>query len=169
MKVVFTLNTLVSALIVGTIDKRKVEQACEAYRNRMAFVKDDKGNDKEKSERRLRIAGTKSSGFSAKERVTYTAERIGDLNGESNIVARFIAYNDEITLLQTRLAKVEGNIQLVQIPLEFSPWLAKFDTRREEEVAGTVAMTPQAGVVAAKPAKNGKASAEKNRLEPATA
>jgi hypothetical protein len=169
MKIVFTLNPLVASLLPVTIDAKKVENSCESYRNRMAFVKNDDGSNKEKSERRLRVAGNKSSGFAAKERVTYSAERIGDLNGESNVVARFIAYNDEITLLQNRLAKVEGNVQLVQIPLEFSAWLAKHPVVGERAPAGVVAMTPANGVVEVKengtPAK--PARTPRNRLQPA--
>lgn len=165
MKLVFTLNPLVAVLLASSIDRKKVEQACESYRNRMTIAKDDKGNDKTKQERRLRIAGAKSSGFSAKERVSFSAEYIGDLNGESNVVARFIAYNDEITLLTARAAKVEADIKPRLIPLEFSQWLAKFDTKRTQAPASNGnGATPARKPRKAKGETEAPAPAENNRV-----
>jgi hypothetical protein len=172
MKVVFTINTLVAALINALavkIDQRKVEQACESYRNglRVQFRENPETGElesTEKSARAMRIAGSKSKGFHSQERMAYSVTRIGDLQGESNVVARFIAYNDEMTLLEKRASKIETKLAPVVIPAEFSYWLTKFAVKTEAPKAPEVPATvsPEAPK-----ASNGKAKSEKNRLVPA--
>lgn len=115
MKLAFILNALVADLLPSSTDARKLVEACEAYRNKMVTLK-------EEGTRKLRITGGKSSP-AAQERQNIVLVT----SGESNVVAKFIAYNDEVRVLQERAAKSEATVALVQIPSEYVQWLAKFD------------------------------------------
>lgn len=150
MKLTFKLNALVAALITSAIkgfQVDKCEQACEAYRNGMEVLET-------KQDRSLRIAGSKDS-RRADERETLKITR----RGEDNVVARFIAYNDEVTKLVERTAKVEAQVTLVTLPSEFGVWASKFDKDAKQPKAPK---TPKNG--------NGAPELEPaNRLQPATA
>lgn len=145
MKIAFILNVQVDQLLPKSIDRKKLVEACEAYRNKMVTLK-------EEGKRNLRITGGKSSP-AAQERQNITVVT----SGESNVVARFIAYNDEIRVLSERAAKSEATVSLVQIPSEFAKWIAStFDKARSPK--------PEAK------AGNGEHKpAETNRLAPVAA
>lgn len=121
VKIAFVLHSLVAGLLPKSIDQKKLVEACEAYRNGMEIVEGSA-----KTERKLRIAGSKSAGTKAEERQSIRVT----MTGKDNVVSRFIAYNDEVRVTSERAAKFEGELSLKVLPSEFEAWITtKFDTK----------------------------------------